>query len=202
MPWRIAGRYFESCNCEAICPCRMIGGRPGGRSTSGICFGALAWLVDEGHAGETDLTGLAVALLIRYDDDEPGSPWSFVVHVDERGTEAQRETLAQILTGELGGEGVLALPWVRKPSTLIDVRPSPIAIEHGPDGYELRVGHSVSLAATKPFTTGETVTCVIPGHHQPGTELTTDHFSVHDDPFDWELAGNCAFASRFDYSGV
>ena len=28
-PWRISGAYFESCNCEAICPCRMVGGRQG-----------------------------------------------------------------------------------------------------------------------------------------------------------------------------
>ncbi|MFL5406640.1 MAG: hypothetical protein ACJ79O_12365 [Myxococcales bacterium] len=28
MSWRIAGAYFESCNCKAICPCRMVGGVP------------------------------------------------------------------------------------------------------------------------------------------------------------------------------
>ena len=49
-PWRIAGRYFESCNCDAICPCRMIDGVEGGRSTHGICFGVLSWLIDEGRA--------------------------------------------------------------------------------------------------------------------------------------------------------
>ena len=41
----------------------------------------------DGHAGDVDLSGLAAAFVIRYDDDEPGSPWSFVVHVDERGSE-------------------------------------------------------------------------------------------------------------------
>ena len=51
-PWRIRGSYFESCNCDAICPCRMVGGRKGGRSTHGICFGVLSWLVEEGHAGD------------------------------------------------------------------------------------------------------------------------------------------------------
>ena len=61
---------------------------------------------------------------IRYDDDEPGSPWSFVVYVDERGTEEQRDGARRILTGTLGGEHVLRLPWVRKPSDLIDVRPA------------------------------------------------------------------------------
>src|SRR5580765_4961321 len=107
--WRIAGDYFESCNCEAICPCRTVGAVPGGRSTYGICFGVLSWLVREGHADGVDLAGLAAAFTIRYSDDEPGSPWSFVVHVDERGTEEQRRALADILTGKLGGEDVLRL---------------------------------------------------------------------------------------------
>ena len=33
LPWAIAGTYLEACNCEAICPCRRIGGRSGGRSS-------------------------------------------------------------------------------------------------------------------------------------------------------------------------
>ena len=35
LSYRVRGAYFESCNCEAICPCRKIGGVPGGRSTYG-----------------------------------------------------------------------------------------------------------------------------------------------------------------------
>jgi hypothetical protein len=30
VPWRVSGSYLEACNCEAICPCRRIGGRAGG----------------------------------------------------------------------------------------------------------------------------------------------------------------------------
>jgi hypothetical protein len=199
-PWRIRGAYFESCNCEAICPCRMVSGVAGGRSTYGICFGVLSWHVEEGHAGEVDLSGLAAAFTVRYDDDEPGSPWSFVVHVDERGNELQRQALAAILTGELGGEPVLRLPWVRKPSDLIDVRTSRIEIENGPGGRELRVGSAVTLRASRPFETDEAVACGIPGYHQPGTELLADELVVDDTPFEWELHGNCAFASAFDYA--
>ena len=51
MSFRIAGHYLEVCNCDAICPCRRIDGVPGGRSTHGVCFGALTWRVDEGHFG-------------------------------------------------------------------------------------------------------------------------------------------------------
>jgi hypothetical protein len=198
-PWRIRGSYFESCNCEAICPCRMVGSRPGGRSTHGICFGVLSWLVEEGNAGDVDLNGLAAAFVIRYDDDQPRSPWSFIVHVDERGSEEQRRALAAILTGELGGEAVLRLPWVSKPSDLLEVIASPIEIVNGPSGHGLRVGRAVSLTATRQFATEEAVACGIPGYHEPGTELYADQLVVDDGPFSWELSGNCAFASPFDY---
>jgi len=201
MAWHIEGDYFESCNCEAICPCRMVGGVPGGRSTYGICMGVLSWLVREGHADGVDLGGLAAAFVIRYDDDEPGSPWSFVVHVDERGSEEQREALASILTGKLGGEEVLRLPWVRKPSEELAVRASPIELRVDGDRKELRVGSAVELAATKPFPTEERVSCVIPGHHIAGTEYYAERLAVHDEPFEWELEGNCAFVSTFSYSG-
>src|SRR5436305_15349452 len=103
MGWHIAGDYFESCNCEAICPCRTVGSRAGGRSTYGECLGVLSWLIREGDADGVDLAGLATAFVARYHDDEPRSPWRFVVHVDERGSDEQREALAEILPGPRGG---------------------------------------------------------------------------------------------------
>ena len=96
MTWRIAGSLLESCNCEAICPCRRIDGTMGGRSTYGVCLGALSWRIVEGHADGVDLAGLGVVLATSYSDDEEGSPWSFVVDVDERADGPQREALEAI----------------------------------------------------------------------------------------------------------
>ena len=200
MSWSIEGFYLESCNCDAICPCRMVGGVPGGRSTHGICFGALSWLVERGHADGLDLGGLCAALVVRYDDDEPGSPWRFVLHVDERGDERQRAALADILLGRAGGERILRLPWVRKPGELLAVRASRIEIDRGPGGYALRVGEAVRLRATRPVETDEPVACGIPGYDHVGTELYADELTVDDEPFSWELAGNCAFTSDFSYA--
>jgi hypothetical protein len=199
LPWRVAGAYFESCNCEAICPCRRIGDKPGGRSTYGICFGALSWLMQEGRAGDVDLAGLATALVYRY-DDEPRSPWLFVLYVDERWDRAQRGALAGIFVGGLSGEGIQALPWVRKPSDLHAVRASAIAIEHGPQGREIRVGEAVSVRASRPVDTDQRVSCIVPGHHRAGTELYSDELRVRDDPFEWDVSGRCAFATDFDYA--
>ena len=201
MTWRIAGRYFESCNCDPVCPCRMSDGIPGGRSTYGVCFGILGWLVDEGAAGEVDLSGLAAALLVRYDDDEARSPWSIALVLDERASDVQRAALERILLGEAGGDHVLRLPWVSKPRRLLDVRTGPIVLEHGDGGYRLEIAESVSLTATRPVAGQAAIRCGIPGYEQPGIELVADDFAVDAEPFRWEMSGNCAFASRFDYSG-
>lgn len=187
--WRVAGRYLEACNCEAVCPCRTIGGVPGGRSTHGVCYGALAWRVDEGEADGVDLAGSAAVLTYRYDDDEPGSPWTLVLHVD--GPAA----LGEILLGRVGGKHVLKLPWVRKPSTVAAVRRSAIEIVDG----EVRAGGAVRLRAVVPVPTDETVSCIVPGHDRPGTELYADEVVVDDPPFAFELHGTCAFTRDFEY---
>jgi hypothetical protein len=123
MSWRIRGSYFESCNCDAICPCRTIDGARGGRSTHGVCMGVLSWLIDEGAVDDVDLAGLPVALAVSYDDDEPGSPWTWILYLDERATGEQRDVLEAIYTGRLGGDAEKHFPWAWKPSELVAVRP-------------------------------------------------------------------------------
>jgi hypothetical protein len=107
MSWRIRGTYFESCNCDAICPCRRIDGALGGRSTHGVCMGVLSWLIEEGAADSTDRAGLPVALACRYSDDEPGSPWTWALYLDASASSEQRAALEGIFTGlrleDLGG---------------------------------------------------------------------------------------------------
>src|SRR5690348_3729064 len=126
--WHIQGSYFESCNCDAICPCRRIDGVTGGRSTHGICAGVLTWLIEEGAAGETDLAGLPVALALRYDDDEPGSPWTWILYLDERASEQQQAELEAIFTGRLGGDALEHFPWAWKASHRVAVRRAEIEL--------------------------------------------------------------------------
>src|SRR5436190_18558050 len=125
-PWRIGGTYLESCNCDAICPCRRVGGRKGGRSTYGVCMGALSWAIGRGAAGAVELAGLNVAMALRYDDDEPGSPWDFLLYLDERADERQRAALEAIFLGRLGGTPGEQFPWVWKPSRPLGVRAAAI----------------------------------------------------------------------------
>src|SRR4051812_10308200 len=57
--WRVAGSYFEACNCTAVCPCRRVGERDGGRSSYGVCQFALSWQIDRGHAGTVTIRHIA-----------------------------------------------------------------------------------------------------------------------------------------------
>jgi hypothetical protein len=200
MEWAISGTYLEACNCEVICPCRRIGGRAGGRSTYGICQGALSWAVLDGRAGDVDLSGLGAVLALSYDDDEPGSPWSYFLYVDERGSERQREALALILTGQLGGSALRHFPWAWKESRPLGWRAAPIEIQHTPRRGWFRAGEQVTLRVGDPVADQEPVTCVIPGHHRSGVELHADLLRVEEGPLSFEVTGRCAYRSTFSYS--
>ena len=62
-PWRIAGDWWDLCNCAIGCPC-IFGSEP----THGFCEGVLTWLIREGNYGDVSLDGgLAVVLIIHFE---------------------------------------------------------------------------------------------------------------------------------------
>jgi hypothetical protein len=201
MVWRIRGDYFESCNCEAICPCRRIDGVAGGRSTHDECLGVLTWLIADGTCGDVRLDGLKVALPTRYHDDEPGSPWSFVVYLDARADREQREALETIYTGRAGGDALTHFPWAWKGSNLLTVQPVGIDVSHEPRRQWLRIRDRVTVRIHDVWGGGQKVSCVIPGHDQRGEELIADELRVDDDALGFEYHGNCGYAAPFHYSG-
>jgi hypothetical protein len=201
MSWHISGTYFESCNCDPICPCRRINGVPGGRSTYGECLGLLSWVIDHGHADDVALHSLAVALASRYHDDEPGSPWSYVLYLDERANNGQRAVLKAIYTGALGGDALNHFPWAWKDATCLAVRPVEIEVSHEPRRQRLRIRDHVSVRIRDRYAGPETVTCVIPGHDRSGEELVADELHVSDGLLQFEIQGNCGYSGTFDYRG-
>jgi hypothetical protein len=199
--WHIRGSYFESCNCDAICPCRRVDGVSGGRSTHGICTGVLSWLIEEGHAGETNLAGLPVTLAVRYDDDEPGSPWTWILYLDERTSEEQRTALEAIFTGRLGGDALEHFPWAWKDSDLVCVRVAAIELDHTRRRQWLRIRDHVTVRIQDRYAGQQAVTCVIPGHDRDGEELIAEELLVNDAPLAFFYSGTCGYGSTFAYSG-
>jgi hypothetical protein len=158
-------------------------------------------VIEQGWADEVLLDGFGVALATRYHDDEPGSPWRFVMYVDVRADEAQRDALVGIYTGRFGGDALRHFPWAWKESELAGIRPVEFEVSHQPRRQWLHIRDRVSVRIRGAYAGTEAVTCVIPGHERTGEELIADSLSVDDGGLRFEFSGNCGYAARFDYRG-
>src|SRR5438067_2142813 len=96
--WRVAGLYFEACNCESVCPCYSA--RP---PTYGYCEGPGVWHITEGCYGEVSLEGLNVVMVQRTDGFMRETPWRCWFYLDQRATEEQFEALRRIFTAAEDG---------------------------------------------------------------------------------------------------
>jgi len=201
--WRVRGSYFEACNCEAICPCRSVGGRPGGPSTYGECFGTLSWHVLDGHWEHLDLSDLLVVMSLRYFDEvQPSTKWEVVLYVDERGTPAQHEALAAIFLGQAGG--TVADLYGPAIGEVRAVRPARITVEHVAPQKRIDVVGFVTVEAQGAVSKPGDVQCGIPGFEHPGTELGGRLLESRDPALRWEIRGkrHASFTSDFEYGST
>jgi len=198
--WRVRGSYFEACNCEAICPCRSVGGSPGGPSSFGECFGTLSWHIHEGRWGDIDLSDLLVVMSLRYFDNvQPSTKWEVVLYVDDRGDVAQRSALAEIFLGRAGGTvSDLYGPAI---GDVHAVRPAHITVEHVAPRKRIDVVGYVTVDAEGAVSDPGDVQCGIPGFDHPGTEFAGRALESRDPALRWEIRGkrHASFATDFDY---
>jgi hypothetical protein len=198
--WRVRGSYFEACNCDAICPCRSVGGQPGGPSSYGECFGTLSRHVDEGRWGDIDLADLLVVISLRYFDYvQPSTQWEVVLYVDDRGNDTQRAALAEIFLGRAGGTvSELYGPAI---GVVHGIRPARISVEHVAPRKRIDVVGYVTVEAEGPVSDPGDVQCGIPGFDHPGTELAGRMLESRDSALRWEIRGkrHASFATDFEY---
>jgi hypothetical protein len=195
--WRVAGTYFESCNCDPICPCRRTGGAEGGKSTHGICDFALSWCVKQGHYGDTSLDGLVTVMVGSYTDLEKWTPWQVALLVDERASAEAQAALADIFLGRAGGTPMAN--FTQAIGTVRLVRPASIKLDHSRGHERIDVGPSVGVEAGEPASDDGEVSCGIPGHDRPGTEVNARLLAVDEAGFQFRYSGVCGFTTGYDY---
>ena len=196
--WRVSGSYFEACNCDAICPCRRLGGQKLTTGSSyGVCQFALSWHIITGRSGDIDLAGLAVVLAGFYRDDEAGKPWRVSLYVDEQSDAAQLCALSDIFLGRAGGTTLRN--YAAAIGDVYAIRPARIELDHRPGRWFMKASDYLSVRASVPVSSDLSVSCGIPGHDHPGEEVVAEVMRVDDPPLGWDVHERCGFASTFDY---
>lgn len=108
--WQISGDYFETCNCDYLCPCLTsnIAGQP----TQGHCNVAMAYHIDEGQYGDLTLDDLTFVVVAHTPGAMGAGDWRVGVIADERATQEQVEAMAAIASGQAGGPMAALAPLV------------------------------------------------------------------------------------------
>ena len=95
--WYIEGLYMKNCNCDPGCPCDF-----NQRPTQGYCEGMVGMHVTKGHFEDVDLAGVTFAGTVHWPGALHEGNGEVQPIVDEKTSEAQRNAVFQILSGQHG----------------------------------------------------------------------------------------------------
>lgn len=113
--WQLSGDYFETCNCNVVCPCLVSPSAPlTSRPSQGVCDVALVFHIDKGSYGKVSLNGLNVAVIGHAPGAMGDGNWTLAAYVDERADEQQTAALGAIFGGAEGGPMAAFAPLVGK----------------------------------------------------------------------------------------
>jgi hypothetical protein len=98
--WKLKGEYMKNCNCIATCPCDTIGLPYPDKG----CAGMAGMHIVKGNFGDTSLDGLNWAVTYSWPGALHEGNGSVQPFIDERASEAQRNGLLQILSGQAGNK--------------------------------------------------------------------------------------------------
>ncbi|MBK8159013.1 MAG: DUF1326 domain-containing protein [Rhodospirillaceae bacterium] len=122
--WALKGELILNCSCTIFCPCVVsLGKHP---PTEGQCQGWGGIRIDEGHSGDTDLSGLNVALLLDIPGNMARGNWTAAAYIDERASDAAFEKLTNIFSGKARGTTGLFSILV---STFLGAERAPVSFE-------------------------------------------------------------------------
>ncbi|MGE5270446.1 MAG: DUF1326 domain-containing protein [Thiohalocapsa sp.] len=93
--WQIEGKYVEYCSCDLGCPCESMAD-----PTYGYCTGLVGFKIDRGYCEDVRLDDLAVVATFYFPRAIHHGQGVLQPIVDERASEAQREAIFYILSGQ------------------------------------------------------------------------------------------------------
>ena len=198
-PWKIAGSYFEACNCEVACPCIFTS-----PPTSGECSVLISWHIDQGRFGEVDLDGLNAVLAVHSPGHMLEGKWKVALYVDERANQDQQNALTQIFSGQAGGHLAGLAPLIGE---VLGAKAAPIEYHSEGKRRSLRLGKIANAEIEGlPGQDGSDVTItgqpftVVPGF--PAVVAKSKQARFSDYGLSWEVSNKNGFFSQFAYQSA
>jgi len=198
MAWNVSGAYFETCNCEAACPCVFLS-----PPTEGECTAIIGWHIDDGQYDGLALEGLNVALAVHAPGHMAKTQWRVAVYLDDRASEEQANALGAIFSGAAGGHPAVLAGFIGE---VMGVAPAAITYDADDSSLVFKVGQvaDVKISAIEGQGGAQVKIANHPLAVAPGNEVITarsDYFRYTDHGYEWELSGRNGFSSPFEYAG-
>ena len=168
MAWTMTGTYFETCSCDALCPCTWSGLTA--KATNDRCNALLAFHVEKGDVDGVDISGLNWAMLVDTPPVMSEGNWRVGVVLDERASGEQQEKLGAVLGGQLGGPPAMLGPLIGE---MLGVMTAPITIEESGGSHKLQIGEDAAFEVNDFHAGGNPEPVVLDNvFHPAGSRLT------------------------------
>ena len=185
--WKVDGQYYETCNCDFICPC--LPGQMAVKPTKDSCTFAMAFQIEKGSYGDVPLDGLGFVVLGRTPEAMGKGNWTVGLIADERASAEQRDAIAAIASGQAGGPMAALSGLV---GSFAGVESAPIRFDRNGKSWSVTAPQLLDMAAegamgmnpeaTEPISLDDT-------GHPAANRFTLAHASrshVHALGFDWD----------------
>ena len=140
--WQVSGQYYETCNCDFVCPCIL--GQMAVKPSKGSCTFAMGFQIERGRYGTVPLDGLGFIVLGFTPAEMGKGNWSVGVIADERASAEQRDAIAGIASGSAGGPMSALSGLVVK---FLDTESAPIRFDRNGAKWSVKASSLVDMAA-------------------------------------------------------
>jgi len=195
--WKLDGTYFETCNCDAACPCVFLSD-----PTEDDCTVLVAWHIDKGIFNGVSLDDLNVALAVLSPGNMVEVKWTAAVYFDDRANDSQKNALTQIFTGQAGGHPGMLVSHIGE---VLGISSLPITYKAEGKRRSLQIAGvaDAEIEAMSQGQGGADITvenhplCISPGYAAVVSKSTNVTYQDHG--FDWKFSGKNGLYSPFTY---
>jgi hypothetical protein len=200
MAWKLAGTYFENCNCDWVCPCTITSfASP---ATGDRCQVILNYHITRGEVDGVDVSGRSVSIVADSPKRMLDGGWRVGVIIDDKSSKEQVDKLTAVFAGQAGGPMANLAPLIGE---VLGIEQLPIEYSDKGNRHSIRIGDSVAIEV-EDFAAeegGETTKLTGVQHPSGSTITIARPISSQIKAFGMEFhnAGKSAFSAPFNWAG-